>query len=422
MTLNHCRLSREIVAELGAFTQMLSANPEIPKPSGRFIAEALRGLLQNQSVLLSQIARATHGSENLLYREQRLSYQLANNRWDPLSAESLYLQWAARQIKQETIIALDTGDIAKKYAKAMPGLGIIWDGSAKNTAKGYPLIEIEAIGTGGKHIPLYLDALSTRKAAYVSQNHQINMAVDFVISHIGRQGVWVMDRGFDDEKRFKFLDERNLSWVIRARGDRIVEQAGRPEFKAMPVWKWAKRPRKTFRFKMRIEGRIKTLKGGFLPVALPGEPNVTYYLAAVWINPKRPWYLMTNLAIKTFKDFARVIEVYAARWGVEDAARVLKQSFDLENIRLLTFQGIRKMVWLALWAYGFLCHIGHWPRKSLGILLTLVHAFQDWEELKIVYYRVADAIAEVLFWPPPGKEGSWEGSLDTGLRRCDGRI
>ena len=42
-----------------------------------------------------------------------------------------------------------------------------------------------------------------------------------------------------------------------------------------------------------------------------------------------------------------------------------------------------------------------WPQKALSILLTLVPAFQDWEKLKIIYYRVADAIAEVLFWPPP---------------------
>ena len=43
-----------------------------------------------------------------------------------------------------------------------------------------------------------------------------DLAIDFVISHIGTRGIWVMDRGFDDEKRFEFLDDRKLSWVIRA--------------------------------------------------------------------------------------------------------------------------------------------------------------------------------------------------------------
>lgn len=411
MKLNRFRLSREIVSELKAFAQMLCARADIPKPTGRFIAETLRGLLKNQSVLLSQVARASMGPEGLLHCEQRLSYQLANSRWDPMSAEASYLRWACQRIERETILACDMGDIAKKYAKAMPGLGIIWDGSAKNTAKGYPLIEIEAIGSGGKHVPLYLDALSTRKASYVSQNHQMDMAIDFVISHIGRLGVWVMDRGFDDEKRFKFLDERKLSWVIRARGDRIVERAGHPEFKTLPVWKWAKQIKKTFRFRMKMEGRARTLKGGFLRVSLPDQPERAYTLVAVWINPRRPWYLMTSMAVKTFEDFAKVVHAYAARWGVEDAARVLKQSFDLENIRLLSFQGIRKMVWLALWAYAFLCHVGHWPRQALDVLLELACAFQDWRDLKIIYYRVADAVAKALIWPPPKNQGFLEEAI-----------
>ncbi|MBI4064400.1 MAG: hypothetical protein HY401_08895 [Elusimicrobia bacterium] len=73
MKLNRCRLSREIVSELGAFTQILSVSPDIPRPTGRFIAQALHGLLQNQSVLLGQIARAARGSQDLLMVLERVA-------------------------------------------------------------------------------------------------------------------------------------------------------------------------------------------------------------------------------------------------------------------------------------------------------------------------------------------------------------
>jgi hypothetical protein len=86
---------------------------------------------------------------------------------------------------------------------------------------------------------------------------------------------------------------------------------------------------------------------------------------------------------------------------VEDAARVIKQAFGLENIRLLTFQGLRKMVWLAAWAYGFLCIVARWPKNLLSGLLVLVPALWDWGELKIIHYRVADALAVLLASSPP---------------------
>lgn len=116
------RFDKEILAELDAYFQMLTLNPEIPKPTKAFIGQALYGMLQSQSVVLSQIAQALDEPTKLLHRLQRLSYQLSNKRWDPLSAESSYLDWAAQQIKDDTVVSVDMGDIAKKFARKMPGL------------------------------------------------------------------------------------------------------------------------------------------------------------------------------------------------------------------------------------------------------------------------------------------------------------
>jgi hypothetical protein len=392
------QLSDDIVAELKAYAQILTISPEIPKPSKRFIEDALYGLLQSQSVVLSRVAQALKEPAQLLHVEQRLSYQMTNDRWDPLSAESSYLQWASQQMTAETVISVDMGDIAKKYARKMPNLGIVWDGSSKKTAPGYPLVEIEAIQPNGKHLPLYLDLLSTRKASYVSQNHQIDLAIDFLISHIGTQGIYAMDRGNDDEKRFKFMDERRLRWVIRVRGDRIVERADAPHLKPRAISAWAQSLRPLFELRLKTNGKTLDLKGALLPIRLPNQPEATYHLIVVWTQRKRPWYLMTRLPRK---EAQRAVFAYVRRWGVEDAARVIKQSFDLENIRLLTFAGLRKMVWLTLWAYGFVCRIGAWPKALLKVLMSGVPALWEWEGLKIVYYRVATALSRLLAWPPP---------------------
>lgn len=401
MTKLSFNLSNTIVAELKDYTQILTLSPDIPKPVKRFIGQVLYGLLKNRSVMLSRIALALDEEQKLLYTEQRLSYHITNRRWDPMSAHSLYMNFAAGRISETTVLSLDMGDIAKPKARAMPGLALIWDGSRHEVAKGYPLVEIEAIGADGKHLPLYMELISTRKSSYVSQNYQIDMAVNLAVSHIGTKGVWVMDRGFDDEKRFSFFDELKCKWVIRARGDRRVERAGQPHLKARAISDWAKHLNPAFNFSVQSGGRTKCFKGDFMPVCLPGKADTVYTLVVVWGSGKKPWYLMTSLPVESFKDFMFVAMAYIRRWGVEDAARVIKQSFDLENIRLLTFDGLRKMVWLTLWAYGFVCALGLWPGKRVGALMSLAPTLWNWRDLKIIHYRLAHAVSEILILRPP---------------------
>ena len=216
MKLNQLRLSREIVSELEAFAQILGNSPEVPKPTRKFIGQALYGMLKAQSVVVSQIAQALPEPISVFCRLQRLCYQLANSRWDPLSCAGGYLEWARQEIGPDTVLCADIGDIAKKYAKSMPGLSQVWDGSDKTVKRaGYFLAEIEAVRSDGRHVPLYLETLSSRKASYVSQNHQMDMAIDFVIAHIGTRGIWAMDRGFGVLNRlYKAIAAQGLpKWV-----------------------------------------------------------------------------------------------------------------------------------------------------------------------------------------------------------------
>ena len=110
----------QIVAELEAYKQMLSGGFELPKPTRKFIGEMVEGLMESRSVLLSRIAATVEGPESLLYREQRLSYQLCSKRWDTLPVINRYLEWARQKIEKDTVISVDMGDIAKPYARRMP--------------------------------------------------------------------------------------------------------------------------------------------------------------------------------------------------------------------------------------------------------------------------------------------------------------
>ncbi len=48
------------------------------------------------------------------------------------------------------------------------------------------------------------------------------------------------------------------------------------------------------------------------------------------------------------------VKAYRRRWGVEDATRGIKQSFDLEAFLVRTWRSLRRLLWLVGWAFWWL--------------------------------------------------------------------
>jgi len=55
---------------------------------------------------------------------------------------------------------------------------------------------------------------------------------------------------------------------------------------------------------------------------------------------KEPIVLLTTEEIKDEKDALRVLEIYLTRWRCEESFRFIKQGYNLEDIRLLTYEGL----------------------------------------------------------------------------------
>lgn len=136
------------IAERFAYVEKVGGR--LYKPCRRFLREALFGLVENRSVLLSQIGRALDEPCDLIHTEKRLSRNLANRRYDDAAVEEDYLRLVAPILRDERYprptIVVDLTDIAKPRAKKMPYLARVWDGSKKELADGYEVVAIEAVG------------------------------------------------------------------------------------------------------------------------------------------------------------------------------------------------------------------------------------------------------------------------------------
>lgn len=104
---------------------------------------------------------------------------------------------------------------------------------------------------------------------------------------------------------------------------------------------------------------------------------------------------MTNETTLDAMAAAKLVRAYLKRWGVEEAGRLQKQVFALENLRVLSWSGLVKLTWLTMWTYGLLCMIRLRAGRLYENLLACYPSFGPTP--RFPYYRVAGGLALLLF-------------------------
>ena len=92
-----------------------------------------------------------------------------------------------------------------------------------------------------------------------------------------------------------------------------------------------------------------------------------------------------------------VLESYLTRWRIEETIRFIKQSYDLEDIRVLTYERLKNMMALVLAAVYFAAvYLG--ARSKLEIMAT--HILKISKRIFGIpdfrYYALADGIGRAL--------------------------
>ena len=387
-------------AHLDDFSGRLSAG--LSKPSRRFVLEALYGIAARGSVRLSEIGRALEETIALAKTETRLSRNLGRPELRAHLGAAVLRQGGAR-IGARTLLVLDISDIAKPYAEKMQYLARVRDGSTGDIADGYWLcqvigVENEAAGI----VPLYSALYSQKAPDFQSENAEIKTAFSQVAAACDGRGVWVVDRGGDRRELYKPLLAGAHSFIIRNTGERHV-LAGRRKVETAVLA--AQCPMMYATHIVREEkGRevCRRLDYGFRPVRLPEHPDLPLWLVVVRGLGAKPMMLLTNLSLrKNRKVLWWVVSAYLTRWRIEEAIRFIKQSYDLEDIRVLTYERLRNMAVLVN-AVAFFTAVVLGTRIKLEILAT--HLLKAAKRLFGIpdfrLYALADGIREVCARSP----------------------
>ena len=108
--------------------------------------------------------------------------------------------------------------------------------------------------------------------------------------------------------------------------------------------------------------------------------------------------LLTNIPMKRKRRVLLwLVEAYITRWRVEDTIRFIKQSYQVEDIRVQTYRRLQNMAVLLLAAVYFAAvHLGRGAKLRILALYALKAAKRLFGIPDFFYYAVADGIKNIL--------------------------
>jgi hypothetical protein len=369
----------------------------LPKVAQRFVEEVIYGIQTRGFVRLSEIARSLNESIPLVKTINRLSNQLRRPGLREHITDAVVRE-AAPRIKEDTLLIVDPTDVTKPYARKMEYLAKVHDGSKKEIGDGYWICQVIAAECGESLvIPLYNELYSQLAPDFDSENREILKAVDSLSRHVENRGIYVIDRAGDRRRLFSPLLDGGKRFLIRLVGDRHLIYRGKKR-SALDLARSCPLPYAD-RIIKEEKGKEKSchLEYGFRKVRLPGRAEQLYMVVVKGFG-ETPMMLLTNVEMRKKRSHLWwTVQAYITRWRVEETIRFIKQSYHLEDIRVLKYERLRNMAALVL-ASSYFAAVYLGMRAKLEILTA--HVLKAAKRIFGIpdfrYYAIADGIRELL--------------------------
>jgi Transposase DDE domain len=401
--MNYSKLASKLRSKIGQFSGYVSTG--LDKTSKRFVGEAIYGIIYSQSVMLTEIGRSLETEVSLKKIEERFCRQLKkDNIWECIHQR--VLKEATAQVKEDTLLILDLSDIHKKYARKMEYLAKVRDGSDGGTiVNGYWSTQVIGASLGSNELlPLYHELYSQKALGFKSENNQIIKAIDMVSEHTGDHGIWVIDRGGDRDVLYaSLLDKHNPKrFIIRLVGNRHLVH-GKSVESALKLAHNCKTPYSdTIVREENGQEKAYHISYGYMPVKLPDHDQQLYMLVVNGTGDKPMMILTTEPLRRNRKVLYRMLGCYLKRWSIEETIRFIKQTYGLENIRVLKYQRLKNMMALLLAVFYFIAKLLDTNQK---LKIMTGHVFRQAKRIfgipDFKYYALGDGLS-AIFKRSPG--------------------
>lgn len=369
------------------------------KTSRRFLREALHGVVARQSLRLSEIARSLNEPIKLIKTENRLSRQ-ARREGLHEKIHDFVIGESAHRVHKNTLLVVDPSDVVKPYAEKMEHLARVRDGSKGGYGNGYWLCQVIAVECGGHEItPLVNHLWSQAAPDHKSENTEVLSCIERVTGHVASRGIWVMDRGGDRMSIMRELLRHERRFLIRLVGNRNLLYRGKPVL-ARELAQRCSLPYTNVVTKQKNDGTEERLElsFGMMPVRLPAFAHKPLCLVVVQGFPGGPIMTLTTEPLKkSRRSLQWAIEAYLTRWRIEETLRFAKQSYALEDVRVMSYQALRNMMAVALLAMSFtMVWLGRKTKLAILAMHAITAAKRFFGVPDFKYYTLADGLCELF--------------------------
>ncbi len=410
------KLRSRLKAQLTKFTSELCEG--LSRPLEKFVGQMLFGIQASQDVKLSNIARSLKEEIPLIKVEDRLSRNLKAVALEAELAPQL-VKMASRRVSANTVLCLDLSDIRKEYAKKMEHLAPVHDGSTGEVHAGYWLCDVTGADVNGTEIvPLYQKLYSAEAAEFTSENAEILAAIDLVRTQTQGRGIWTVDRGGDRKTLLEPLLDRQERFVIRSTGKRLVVDRKNVKRSVAELGTKCRLGHRARVIKIQ-DGQEKfyDLRYGAEPIRLVGRDEQLYLVVVAGFGVE-PILLLTN-ALAGARDSQSlwwIAQIYLTRWKIEETFRFIKQSYNLEDIRVTKYQRLKNLVVLVTAAAYFAAtFLGQKMKLRILCEKLLIISQRFFGIPPFRFYALADGIRNVLAQTSPGSPAQPPPSLQMEL-------
>ncbi|MBF0319396.1 MAG: transposase [Nitrospirae bacterium] len=149
--------------------------------------------------------------------------------------------------------------------------------------------------------------------------------------------------------------------------------------------------------------KVYHLEFGFRVVSLPDRPEQLGMVVIRGFGKEPMMLLTTEPVMKNRKVLWRLVRAYMRRWAIEETIRFIKQSYDLEDVRVLGYRSLQNLMQLVLTAAYFASVVLDMKvklRVMAGHILNAakrVFGIPDFH-----YYAIADGLTNI-FKRHPGR-------------------
>jgi hypothetical protein len=293
-------------------------------------------------------------------------------------------------------VALDGSDLRKPHAREMAHLQPVKALDGRGWAPGYRTLNALGIGGDGRRGLLYHRLFSSQAPDFLSESHEIQLALGAVGGALTPLGVpvsWLLDTQFDDIAVWATIWQQGQHLVCRLKHhDRWVETVdGAPVQLATHAGACRELARVETELVVKKRGQRReklqpvTARIAAVELVVPyredvrARPDGAAHRQRAWLVlvelanvASEPWWLITDQPVATAEQARQVFQMYRMRWAVEDSFKVGKQCLGWEDVQLLDYEAVRLLVALGWVAAGFLYELGmslEWPEVRLLVRL-----------------------------------------------------